>query len=53
MQMRCSEVPQYSFPDGAKYAFTIIDDTDVATVANVLPVYRQLFMRFVKKPLYW
>jgi hypothetical protein len=27
------------FPDGKRFAFTIIDDTDVATLANVKPVY--------------
>jgi hypothetical protein len=27
------------FPDGKRFAFTIIDDTDVATVANIAPVY--------------
>lgn len=30
------------FPGGARFAFTIMDDTDVATVANVGPVYRLL-----------
>lgn len=30
------------FPGNARFAFTIIDDTDVATVANVAPVYRML-----------
>ena len=28
-----------NFPDGKRFAFTIIDDTDVATLANVKPVY--------------
>lgn len=27
------------FPNGARFAFTILDDTDVATVANVSPIY--------------
>jgi hypothetical protein len=27
------------FPGGARFAFTIVDDTDLATVANVKPVY--------------
>ncbi|WP_316367743.1 hypothetical protein [Candidatus Thiodiazotropha sp. CDECU1] len=27
------------FPGGAKFAFTVFDDTDVSTVANVAPVY--------------
>lgn len=30
------------FPGGARFAFTIFDDTDVATVENVRPVYRLL-----------
>jgi hypothetical protein len=30
------------FPDGKRFAFTIIDDTDVATVENVKPIYRLL-----------
>jgi hypothetical protein len=30
------------FPGGARFAFTIMDDTDNATVANVQPVYRLL-----------
>lgn len=30
------------FPGGKRFAFTIIDDTDVATVENVGPVYRLL-----------
>jgi hypothetical protein len=29
-------------PDGRRFAFTVIDDTDVATVENVAPVYRLL-----------
>jgi hypothetical protein len=39
------------FPDGKRFAFTIIDDTDVATVENVAPMYRlleQLGMRTTK-----
>lgn len=31
-----------TFPDGRRFAFTIMDDTDVATVANVSPIYRLL-----------
>jgi hypothetical protein len=31
-----------SFPGGARFAFTIMDDTDNATVANVRPIYRLL-----------
>ncbi len=31
------------WPDGKQFAFTIIDDTDGATVANVKPVYDYLF----------
>ena len=30
------------YPGGRRFAFTIMDDTDVATVANVRPVYRLL-----------
>lgn len=30
------------FPEGKRFAFTIIDDTDVATVENVRPIYRLL-----------
>ena len=30
------------FPEGKHFAFTIIDDTDVATVENIAPVYRLL-----------
>lgn len=39
------------YPGGRRFAFTIMDDTDVATVANVGPVYRlldQLGMRTTK-----
>ncbi|HMD33905.1 MAG TPA: hypothetical protein VKH42_03005, partial [Vicinamibacterales bacterium] len=36
--------PSFEFPDGKRFAFTVIDDTDVATAANVAPVYR-LFER--------
>ena len=28
-----------TFPNGARFAFTVLDDTDDATVANVKPVY--------------
>ncbi|HET6231009.1 MAG TPA: hypothetical protein VFE05_13130 [Longimicrobiaceae bacterium] len=31
-----------AFPHGKRFAFTILDDTDVATVDNVEPVYRLL-----------
>jgi len=31
-----------TFPGGRRFAFTIMDDTDVATLANVGPVYRLL-----------
>jgi hypothetical protein len=33
---------ELEFPEGKKFAFTIIDDTDVATVQNVEPMYRLL-----------
>lgn len=32
----------HPFPGGRTFAFTIIDDTDVATVENVAPIYRLL-----------
>jgi hypothetical protein len=31
-----------AFPNGRRFAFTIMDDTDVATVTNVGPIYRLL-----------
>jgi len=34
--------PRLTFPDGRRFAFTIMDDTDVATVANVRPMYQLL-----------
>jgi hypothetical protein len=34
--------PQYDFPEGRRFAFTVIDDTDVSTVENVAPVYALL-----------
>jgi hypothetical protein len=39
------------FPDGKRFAFTVIDDTDVATVENVGPIYdllERLGMRTTK-----
>ena len=30
----------FEWPDGKRFAFTILDDTDVATVENVRPIYR-------------
>lgn len=30
------------YPDGRTFAFTIMDDTDVSTLANVAPIYRLL-----------
>jgi len=39
------------FPHGKRFAFTVIDDTDVATVSNVGPIYdllEQLGMRTTK-----
>ena len=41
----------FEFPGGKRFAFTIIDDTDVATVENIRPIYRlleQLGMRTTK-----
>jgi hypothetical protein len=35
-------VEPLAFPNGRRFAFTIMDDTDVATVANVGPIYRLL-----------
>ena len=35
-------MPPFVFPNGRRFAFTILDDTDVATVENVRPVYRLL-----------
>lgn len=43
--------PRFEFPGGKQFAFTVIDDTDVATVANVRPVYlllEQLGFRITK-----
>jgi hypothetical protein len=34
--------PPATFPGGARFAFTIMDDTDNATVDNVQPIYRLL-----------
>ena len=31
-----------SFPDGRRFAFTVIDDTDVGTLANLRPLYALL-----------
>ena len=39
------------YPDGKKFAFTVFDDTDVATVENVKPIYdllHRLGMRTTK-----
>ena len=33
---------RFPFPEGRSFAFTIVDDTDVATVQNVRPVYQLL-----------
>lgn len=35
-------MPQPRYPGGARFAFTVIDDTDVATADNVRPIYRLL-----------
>jgi len=45
------KLPRLAFPGGKQFAFTIFDDTDVATVENVQPVYRlleELGMRITK-----
>jgi len=42
---------RFHFPNGKRFAFTVIDDTDVATVENVKPVYdllERLGMRATK-----
>lgn len=44
-------MPPFQFPDGKRFAFTILDDTDVATVENVKPIYdllERLGMRTTK-----
>ena len=33
-------MPRTVFPGGKRFAFSVIDDTDVATVENVTPIYR-------------
>lgn len=33
---------RFEFPGGKRFAFTVIDDTDVATVDNVRPIYELL-----------
>src|SRR4051794_16619998 len=33
------EYPKITWPDGKTFAFTIFDDTDLATLENVKPVY--------------
>ena len=33
---------RFEFPGNKRFAFTIIDDTDDGTVANLTPVYRLL-----------
>lgn len=33
------ETPSIDWPDGKRFAFTIVDDTDAATLQNVRPVY--------------
>jgi hypothetical protein len=35
-------MPPFDLPAGKRFAFTILDDTDVATLENVRPVYRLL-----------
>lgn len=35
-------VSQHPYPGGRRFAFTILDDTDVSTVRNVRPIYRLL-----------
>lgn len=42
MQTSPSEMTRVTYPGGARFAFTIIDDTDVATLENIRPVYELL-----------
>lgn len=35
-------MPSFLFPGGKRFAFTVIDDTDVATVENIRPIYQLL-----------
>jgi hypothetical protein len=37
--MKAQMRPKVQWPNGYKFAFTIVDDTDAATLANVKPVY--------------
>ncbi len=37
------EIRSFQFPAGKKFAFTIVDDTDAATVENIRPVYEFLY----------
>lgn len=39
---RPASAPQLSFPDGKRFAFSIIDDTDMATLERLRPVYAVL-----------
>jgi len=42
----CFLPPKYTrvaWPDGKDFAFTIVDDTDVSSIANVKPVYDYLY----------
>jgi hypothetical protein len=34
---------RFGFPGGKRFAFTVVDDTDVATLANVKPLYDLLY----------
>ncbi len=38
----------YSWPDGKQFAFTVVDDTDFATVQNVKPIYDLLISLNIK-----
>jgi hypothetical protein len=40
--MAMDSAPRIAWPDGKSFAFTIFDDTDLATVQNVGPVYALL-----------
>lgn len=45
--LSCEIVPT-AYPENRRFAFTIYDDTDVATLANVAPVYAALSARGIR-----
>ncbi|HEY9465282.1 MAG TPA: hypothetical protein VIR54_19445, partial [Vicinamibacterales bacterium] len=42
MSKKLGGARELSFPQGAHFAFTVMDDTDDATLENVEPIYRLL-----------